>query len=289
MFYNIVLKCVIFFLALSLYVINSILLNDSPELLEIIEEIFIRKFFFFHIMWGFVPRRKFLLYLLSIIKFFVQNTDESLYIHCRFILVFLSFIFVLSCSWEHYIEKSSSKIKVQKDLRFLNNLSFSGEILFLVTFTWCSWSIKGVWPSIELEVTLYYAPHPFSFLSLISILFTLRWFYLMFMSININRTKTCVTLTLVLASMYLSFQAFVDTSQSLHINIADLNILQCFIGLRLVLRLISIFLYSLKVLKKLFNKSHSMAFKFMSCYGLLLDIVWVFLLVIIPWWGEIVI
>lgn len=282
---NILIQRVIVFLSITLFAMGKILLNESPELLQQIEETFIRKFFFFHLMWGFVPRRKYLLYLLSGIKWFVQNTDASSYNHCIILLMLICFIFILSCSWEHYLEKSSHKNKVEKDLRLWNNCGFSGEIIFMFIFTWCSWSIKGVWPSVKFEIIFSWDLQFSNTLYLFSIIFTLRWVYLMFIRIGIRKNRICFIFGVALASIYLSFQAFDYTSLCIHINIADFDMLQCFIGLRLILRLIAIFVCSLKVFKKLFSKSHHIGFEVSSWYWLLFDIVWVFLLVIIPWWG----
>ena len=97
--------------------------------------------------------------------------------------------------------------------------------------------------------------------------------------IGVNKSLASFLLFLGLASMFISIQAF--TSLNLEINLADVDLLICFIGLRLILRLIC----SLRLLQKYLSKSGNTELKVSVWFWLVLDILWLFIFIYIYWWG----
>lgn len=247
--------------------------------------------------------------LLSSIGAFSVTSGLVLYMHsyinggvvlCNGFLVLFSSAYMW---WRDVIREATFEehhtYSVQRGLRFGMILFIVSEIMFFFAFFWAffhsslspAFNIGGVWPPESITII------PASGIPLTNTFFllssgaTVTWAHHAIISRAKKQTIVALLWTLLLASLFTVLQVFEYLEAPF--NIADSVYGSCFYmttgfhGFHVVIGTLFLFISFMRIIYNHYTNSHHFGFEAGAWYWHFVDVVWLFLFIMVYWWGGI--
>jgi cytochrome c oxidase subunit 3 len=211
-------------------------------------------------------------------------------------------LYIMSIWWRDIIREATfeeqHKIIVRRGLRFGMILFIVSEIMFFFAFFWAFFhsslspvfNIGGVWPPKSiLPVTLSGIPLTNTFL-LLSSGATVTWGHHAIVTKAKKHTILAIAITIGLALLFTALQGleYMDAP----FNISDSVFGSCFYmttgfhGFHVLVGTIALFVSFIRVILNHFTDTHHFGFESAIWYWHFVDVVWIFLLGSLYWWGQ---
>lgn len=218
-----------------------------------------------------------------------------------FVSALILFLMVLSCWWRDVIRESTFEGKhtkiVQKNHRFGFVLFIVSEIMFFLAFFWAffyssldpAMQIGGDWPPFGIEpFNPWELPLLNTFILLLSGL-TITVCHHSLLSAQAEQCRDFFLLTILLAVVFTFVQLYEYRSSAFSISDgiygSTFFMSTGFHGLHVLIGTIFITVCFLRMLNGHFTTQHHVGFECSAWYWHFVDVVWLFLFVVIYWWG----
>lgn len=211
-------------------------------------------------------------------------------------------LYIISIWWRDVIREATfeeqHKITVRRGLRFGMILFIISEVMFFFAFFWAFFhsslspvfNIGGVWPPKSiLPVTLSGIPLTNTFL-LLSSGATVTWSHHAIVTKAKKHTILAILITIGLALLFTALQGLEYTDAPF--NISDSVFGSCFYmttgfhGFHVLVGTIALFVSFVRVVFNHFTDTHHFGFEAAIWYWHFVDVVWIFLLGSLYWWGQ---
>nr|YP_007890657.1 cytochrome c oxidase subunit III [Jakoba bahamiensis]AGH24151.1 cytochrome c oxidase subunit 3 [Jakoba bahamiensis] len=246
--------------------------------------------------------------LLGALSAFCMTTGGVLYMHSYagggyvFLLGLTMFLYTLAV-WSRDIVRESTyqghhTVAVQRGLRYGMLLFIVSEVMFFVAFFWGffhsslspSIEIGAVWPPKGIEV---FNAWDIPFLNTLILLLsgaTVTWSHHAMIHGNRTQSITGLVLTVLLAVVFTSLQAFEYYNASFSISDgiygSTFYMATGFHGFHVFVGTCFLSVCLLRQLRYHFTTNHHFGFEAAAWYWHFVDVVWLFLFVSIYWWGS---
>ena len=212
-------------------------------------------------------------------------------------------LYVMFTWWRDIIREATFEEQhtavVQRGLRLGMILFIISEIMFFFAFFWAffhsslspAFNIGGVWPPESITII------PASGIPLTNTFFllssgaTVTWAHHAIISRAKKQTIVALLWTLLLASLFTVLQVFEYLEAPF--NIADSVYGSCFYmttgfhGFHVVIGTLFLFISFMRIIYNHYTNSHHFGFEAGAWYWNFVDVVWLFLFIMVYWWGGI--
>ena len=238
---------------------------------------------------------------------FFMTSGGVLYMHSfsgggrLFVTGFLTVLYVMYTWWRDIIREATFEeqhtFSVQRGLRLGMILFIVSEVMFFFAFFWAffhsslspAFNIGGVWPPIAIE-TIQTSGIPLTnTFFLLSSGATVTWAHHAIIVRAKRQAIIGLILTVILALIFTGFQGveYFDAP----FTITDSVFGSCFYmatgfhGFHVFIGTISLIVSLLRIIFNHFTSTHHFGFESAAWYWHFVDVVWLFLFVVVYWWG----
>ena len=188
---------------------------------------------------------------------------------------------------------------VELGLRWGIILFIISEIFFFLRFFWAFFhrslspniEVGSIWPPYGIKVFNPFQVPLLNTIILLSSGVRVTWAHHSLIIGNFNETKKGLIITVILGTYFTMLQGleYIEASFTFADRIygSTFFIATGFHGLHVIIGTIFLFIILIRHLNYEFNKNHHFGFEAAAWYWHFVDVVWLFLYIIIYWWGRI--
>nr|ASM82727.1 cytochrome c oxidase subunit III [Eosembia sp. FS-2017] len=221
----------------------------------------------------------------------------------KFFMITMLSSFLISFLWWKDISRESTfqgnhTSPVMKEIRWGMILFITSEILFFTSFFWAFFH-SSLSPNIDLGMNwppkniLTIKPSQIPLLNTIILLSSgasITWAHHCIMKSNLNESIVSVLLTVMLGLIFTLFQIFEYFESSFSISDSTYGstffVSTGFHGIHVIIGTMFIMFTMNRLMNMSFSSNHHLGFEAASWYWHFVDVVWLFLFIMIYWWGS---
>uniref|UniRef100_UPI0030FECCB4 cytochrome c oxidase subunit 3 n=1 Tax=Egeirotrioza rufa TaxID=3132082 RepID=UPI0030FECCB4 len=243
-----------------------------------------------------------------IISFFIMNYMSSLVMFFNTkgkipMFMFMMIIIFIMMIWWRDVQRESTfqgnhTLFVMKSMKYGMMLFIVSEILFFMSFFW-SFFHHSLSPNVEMGLKwppmniLSFNPLNIPLMNTIILLssgISVTWSHASMCNNNFNQTKKSMLLTIILGIYFSILQYYEYLSASFTISDSVYGstffITTGFHGTHVLIGTLFLFHVFIRMQKIHFSKNHHLGMELAIWYWHFVDVVWLFLYMIIYWWGK---
>ena len=216
-------------------------------------------------------------------------------------LGFITIFYVMFTWWRDIVREATFEgqhtLQVQKGLSNGMLLFIASEVMFFFAFFWAFFhsaiapvpEIGSIWPPQNIETIGPWEIPLLNTIILLSSGATVTWSHHSIVGGNRKEALNGLFITLILAAFFTGLQAleYVDSNFSISDSVYGSVFFMAtgFHGIHVIIGTIFLTVCTFRIYKHHFTRQHHFGFEAAAWYWHFVDVVWLFLFVVIYWWG----
>jgi cytochrome c oxidase subunit 3 len=247
--------------------------------------------------WPFIISFGLLFLTFSLVMYFHKYINNSFLLFISILIIFLTiYTWFRDIIRESTFEGKHTK-QVQKGLKNGIILFIFSELMFFISFFWAFFhssltptlEIGSLWPPLGIKIINNWNIPLLNTIILLTSSATITWSHYSIIYNNNKNTILSLILTILLAFFFLIIQTFEYLESTFSISDSIYGtvffLLTGFHGLHVIIGLLFIIINLIKLINKHFSKQQHLGFEISIWYWHFVDVVWLFLFILIYWWG----